>query len=58
MTEEFRCKNCRKLLAKGNFIGELSIVCPRCKVYNSFSKNNKTELHLKVAIQKIKNGTN
>ena len=37
MEKEFRCKNCNKLLAKGD-IRLLSIVCPRCKVYNLFKE--------------------
>lgn len=29
--EEFRCKNCHKLLFKGMFIGVIQIMCNRCK---------------------------
>ena len=31
---QYRCKNCNKLLAKGE--GELEIKCPRCKAVNQF----------------------
>lgn len=29
--KEFRCKNCNKLLFKGNFTGIIEICCNRCK---------------------------
>lgn len=38
--KEYRCKGCHKLLAKGDEEGKISIVCPRCKVYNTFTKIN------------------
>ena len=31
---QYRCKNCNKLLAKGE--GQLEIKCPRCKTVNRF----------------------
>ena len=42
LKKEYRCKNCGKLLAKGD-IKNLSIVCSRCKVYNNFIKVAKTK---------------
>ena len=57
MEKEFRCKSCNKLLAKGD-IRLLSIVCPRCKVYNSFNESN-IKVHQKnLKTEKLKNGTN
>ena len=32
--EEVRCKNCHKLLFKGNFVGVIQILCNRCKKIN------------------------
>lgn len=29
--KEHRCLKCKKLLFKGNFKGEIEILCPRCK---------------------------
>lgn len=31
---EYRCKKCNKLLLKGNFAGNIEILCNRCKELN------------------------
>lgn len=40
--KDFRCKNCGKLLAKGN-AKNLGIVCSRCKAYNGWKGTKKVE---------------
>ncbi|KAF0133641.1 MAG: hypothetical protein FD145_1179 [Candidatus Saganbacteria bacterium] len=37
--EEFRCKFCRRLLAKVENTGKVEIKCPKCKTLNLFSLN-------------------
>lgn len=36
MKKELRCKRCKKLLAKANKSGKLSleVKCPKCKIFN------------------------
>lgn len=46
MTEEYRCKECHKLLFKGKFIGIIEILCNRCKKINKIKSVRKTEHQL------------
>lgn len=36
MMKECRCSRCSRLLAKVRAVGELEIVCPRCKTKTNF----------------------
>ena len=39
--EEYRCKNCNRLLFKGKFVGIIQILCHRCKKINEIECQRK-----------------
>jgi len=39
--EQFRCKKCRKLLAKYEYFTKIEIKCPRCNYINKLIKDPK-----------------
>lgn len=43
MMKEFRCKKCRKLLAKVSDYSELEIKCNRCKQINYYTTSSKQD---------------
>lgn len=44
MLKEFRCKKCRRLLAKISDYSELEIKCNRCKQINYYTHISKQEI--------------